>query len=400
MLLRTAMTPRFARLAGVRHHLSTQSFGALEKSMWEKGAGNYGSTFGAVTKQAADALLDGAGVPRTSTAVVKRVYSVRPAIIPGHNIAAHPGPQGEVDEAVLARLNTEPAFKVLDVATGPGIIAAEAARRGATDVTGIDFSADMIKAAAAVSEAYPGVMTFEVGDAEALPYKDATFDAVVLAFVLLHLPQPEKALSEAYRVLKPGGKIAFSVWAPPPANKGFATVLDAIAAVGNKDVSLPGAPLDFFHFADAKNATAALTAAGFGADSVKLSTIPCVAPLESEDSLFEMFATATARTRATLELQTPAQLAAIKSEMAATVQAGFDGAFVDGQARSTSWLKAVPGTDAPLYDGRPSGRIPYQVPMPCVVASASKAGGAAAAPKAAPAAEKKAPKKKKKDDAK
>lgn len=106
-----------------------------------------------------------------------------------------------------------------------------------------------------------------------------------------------------------------------------------------------------------------------------------------------MFATATARTRATLELQTPAQLAAIKREMAEAVKAGFDGAFVDGQARSTSWLKAVPGTDAPLHDGRPSGRIPYQVPMPCVVASATKAGAAK------PAAEKKAPKKKKKADA-
>ena len=70
-------------------------------------------------------------------------------------------------------------------------------------------------------------------------------------------------------------------------------------------------------------------------------------------------------------MQTDLQREAIRTRMAAEV-AGFEGAFLDGRIRSTSWLPAVAGTDAPLFDGRPSGRNPFQIPMPCVVASATK----------------------------
>ena len=70
-------------------------------------------------------------------------------------------------------------------------------------------------------------------------------------------------------------------------------------------------------------------------------------------------------------MQTDAQREAIRSAMAAEVE-GFEGAFLDGVSRSTSWLPAVAGTDAPLFDGRPSGRAPWQVPMPAVVATATK----------------------------
>ena len=58
--------------------------------------------------------------------------------------------------------------------------------------------------------------------------------------------------------------------------------------------------------------------------------------------------------------------------------------------RSTSWIAAVPGTDAPLFDGRPNGRVPYTVPMPCIVASATKPGGAGASASASTAAAAKA----------
>ena len=71
-------------------------------------------------------------------------------------------------------------------------------------------------------------------------------------------------------------------------------------------------------------------------------------------------------------MQTPAQRDAIREAMSAAVESGYRGVYLDGQARSTSYLPAIAGTDAPLADGRPSGRRPYQVPMPCVVASAAK----------------------------
>ena len=80
----------------------------------------------------------------------------------------------------------------------------------------------------------------------------------------------------------------------------------------------------------------------------------------------------TARTRAILEMQTDAQRAAIRAAMADAVESSFQGAHLAGHARSTSYRPAIVGTDAPLSDGRPSGRTPFQVPMPSVVASAVK----------------------------
>ena len=87
-----------------------------------------------------------------------------------------------------------------------------------------------------------------------------------------------------------------------------------------------------------------------------------------------MFATATARTRATLEMQTEEERAAIREYMAHRVEHNHRGVWYHGRACSTAGdvAPAVAGTDATLFDGRPSGRRPFQLPMPCVVASAAK----------------------------
>ncbi|MFQ5881227.1 MAG: class I SAM-dependent methyltransferase [Candidatus Methylomirabilales bacterium] len=79
--------------------------------------------------------------------------------------------------------------RLLDVATGPGYAAAAAAQRG-TDAVGIDFSAAMV---AQARQHHPTV-EFREGDAEALPFPDERFDAVVINFGLLHFGQPERAL--------------------------------------------------------------------------------------------------------------------------------------------------------------------------------------------------------------
>ena len=68
--------------------------------MWEKGATAYAKTFGHVTGQAVDALLDGAGVERQQIAQAKAVYSVSPASFPAHNKAAHPNPTCTPDESL------------------------------------------------------------------------------------------------------------------------------------------------------------------------------------------------------------------------------------------------------------------------------------------------------------
>ena len=63
---------------------------------------------------------------------------------------------------------------------------------------------------AQASAAYPRF--FREGDAEQLPYRDASFEYVACAFGLLHLQQPEQAMAEAWRVLRSGGRYSFTVW--------------------------------------------------------------------------------------------------------------------------------------------------------------------------------------------
>jgi SAM-dependent methyltransferase len=79
---------------------------------------------------------------------------------------------------------------------------------------------------------------------------------------MLHFPHPERALAAAFRVLQPGGKIAFSVWATPDKAVGFAMVLKAIEAHGTTDVPLPPGP-PFFRFSDWEESRRALLEAGF-----------------------------------------------------------------------------------------------------------------------------------------
>ena len=98
--------------------------------------------------------------------------------------------------------------RVLDVGTGPGLVAARAAERGA-DLVGIDFSEDMLTEARRL---HPEI-EFRAGSAEALPFEDGEFDAVVGNFVLHHTGQPDEVLKEAFRVLRPGGRMGFTVWA-------------------------------------------------------------------------------------------------------------------------------------------------------------------------------------------
>ena len=80
------------------------------------------------------------------------------------------------------------------------------------------------------------------GDAEALAFDKDSFEAVVCPFGLLHLERPEQAVSEAFRVLKPGGRYGFSVWCSLDKFQYIALVLRAIQAHANTDVGLPPAP--------------------------------------------------------------------------------------------------------------------------------------------------------------
>jgi SAM-dependent methyltransferase len=191
----------------------TTSFKELERQGWGAKADDYDTFAGQITVGAVAPLLDAAGVGA--------------------------------------------GMRVLDIACGPGYVAAGATARGAHAI-GMDFAANMV---AEARRRYP-TTEFREGDAENLTFDAASFDAVVCAFGLLHIADPDKAIAEAYRVLRPDGRYAFAVWMGPDRHDFFAIVLKALEAHGNMQVSLPPAP-PIFRFSDPAECQKALTQAGF-----------------------------------------------------------------------------------------------------------------------------------------
>jgi ubiquinone/menaquinone biosynthesis C-methylase UbiE len=103
--------------------------------------------------------------------------------------------------------------RVCDVACGTGVTSITAARRGA-HVQGLDLSPALVEKAVANARLAGVEIDFVEGDAEALPYPDASFDVVISQFGHMFAPRPEVAVEELLRVLKKGGTIAFSTWPP------------------------------------------------------------------------------------------------------------------------------------------------------------------------------------------
>lgn len=110
---------------------------------------------------------------------------------------------------VVNRVWPKPGERFLDIATGTGWTARRLAARGAT-VTGIDIGEGVIEAAKRLP---PGI-TFQVGDAEALTFDDASFDGVTSTFGVMFVARPEAAGAEIARVTRKGGRVGLITWLP------------------------------------------------------------------------------------------------------------------------------------------------------------------------------------------
>jgi ubiquinone/menaquinone biosynthesis C-methylase UbiE len=115
--------------------------------------------------------------------------------------------------AFIERLALAPGARVLDVACGSGNLSLPAARAGAI-VTGLDIAPNLIETARKRALAEGLKIDFDEGDAEQMPYADATFDSVVTMFGAMFAPRPEQTAAELLRVCAPGGSIAMANWTP------------------------------------------------------------------------------------------------------------------------------------------------------------------------------------------
>src|SRR5258708_8902250 len=183
-------------------------------------------------------------------------------------------------DALLAALNVRSGAKLLDVARGPGYVAAEAARRGA-EAIGTDIAKDMVSEA---RRRFAGTK-FEVADAEHLHYADASFDAVTCAFGMLHFPRPGKAVTEAYRVLRRNGRFAFSVWCGPAKAKVLALIAESVQQHADGSVAPPAGP-GLFALSDPWILTALMEAASF--TDVRIDELPCFYAPAAPSGLFDM----------------------------------------------------------------------------------------------------------------
>lgn len=170
----------------------------------------------------------------------------------------------EVTEAICEAADLRPGQQVLDLAGGtgePGLTAAGAVAPGGT-VTCTDFVQGMVDVAQANARA-AGIdnMKFQQVDAEDIPFGDNTFDRVVSRFGIMFPPNTQQALSEIKRVLKPGGRVAFTVWQGIDKNGWFGDINSLLREKELITPPPPGMPSPF-RFAEAGSISREMTAAG------------------------------------------------------------------------------------------------------------------------------------------
>ena len=242
------------------------------------------------------------------------------------NIAGYDDAFGSVSrqtvDVTLDAANVRAGMRVLDVCTGPGMLVEGAMQRGAETV-GLDFSDEVVE----LARKRVSTGEFHQGNAQDLPFPEDSFDAVVCGYGVMHLPEPEIALQEMRRVVRPLGRIAISVWDSTTPHNAFGMIYAAVGAHGSFDVQLPHGP-DFFQFGTEESMRAALTEIGFS--NVETELFEQRWHVDSAAQILAAIRTGTVRARALLAAQSDAAVNGIHSYINDTISnmvnaaGGFD----------------------------------------------------------------------------
>ena len=222
------------------------------------------------------------------------------------------------DEIVQA-LHVQATDEVLDVATGtgePGLTLARLAQRG--HVVGFDLSAGMLAVAKENAEAQ-AIHNYETvaGDVCELPFAAQRFDALSCRMGFMFFPDMLLAAQEMYRVLKPGGRLATSVWAAPPQNPWIGTMMGTIAT----QMALPTpAPLAPGMFRCAQPGLLANMLQNTGFQNVEEKTVSGILTFTNADEYWENMMEVAAHVVAIMSKADEATKAAIKTALYTTLE--------------------------------------------------------------------------------